>query len=62
MHLKDHLTHIAGASTSILGTLTANMEHFDYWFRQFGTLVAVCVGVATIWSIFRKRKLSSESK
>ena len=53
--MRHHLAHIGGSITSLLGAVTANMEHFDFWFRQFGTLIAVTVGIATLASIYKKR-------
>lgn len=52
--IKPIIAESIGATVSGAGAVTAWQQQFDYWFRQFGTLVAVIAGLATIWTIIRK--------
>ncbi len=54
MRLKYHAFELLGTLTSTMGAITARMEDFEYWLRQFGTLVAIVAGAATIFAVLRK--------
>lgn len=54
--LKVLVVELVGTAVAGAGAITAQQAQFDYWFRQFGTLVAIVAGGATIYRIFRPRK------
>lgn len=54
--LKPLVNEIFGTGIAGLGALTARQEQFEYWFRNFGTLVAVVAGTLTIYRIIRPAK------
>lgn len=47
---------LGGTATSIVAAITANQEQAEYYLRIGASFVAIAVGIATIYSIFRKKK------
>lgn len=50
------LAELGGAATSIVAAITANQEQAEHYLRVGASVVAMAVGIATIYSIFRKKK------
>lgn len=60
-HIRSHANALAGFGTSAIGAITANQEHVEWWLRCGASGVAILAGLATIWSIFFKKKPAEKS-
>ncbi len=50
------LSEALGSCTTIIAAITANQEAVEFYLRCGASVVAIMVGLATVWSIFFKKK------
>ena len=55
-NLSDMLKGLIGFSSTMLGIVTSNLDQIEAWLRITSLLVGITVGIATIWSLTRRRK------
>lgn len=55
-NLSDMLKGLIGVSSTMLGIVTSNLDQIEAWLRITSLLVGITVGIATVWSLTRRRK------
>lgn len=55
-NLSDMLKGLIGVGSTMLGIVTSNLDQIEAWLRITSLLVGITVGIATIWSLTRRRK------
>lgn len=53
--IKNHLTELVGATTSLLGAIAAWQEQLDWALRCAASVIAIVAGVASLYAFFRNR-------
>ena len=55
-NLSDMLKGLIGVGSTMLGIITSNLDQIESWLRIASLLVGIAVGIATVWSLTRRRK------
>jgi len=50
------LKGLIGVGSTMLGIITSNLDQIESWLRIASLLVGIAVGIATVWSLTRRRK------
>lgn len=53
--LHDLAQGSAGTATAMLAVVTSLQQQVEFWLRISSLLVGIAVGLATLWSLLRKR-------
>lgn len=54
--VNDLARGIIGAGSSLLGVIVSKMETVEASLRIFSLIVGIAVGLATLWTIFRRKR------
>jgi len=55
-NLSDMLKGAIGTGSTMLGIIMSNLDEIEAWLRITSLLVGITVGIATVWSLTRRRK------